>query len=959
MFLSDCPPEMKNLEGLPRWLEVLLASAVLVLASPVMIVVGVAVKLTSKGPVLYRQKRSGAGGRRFVLYKFRSMRTSRETGLRVTARDDGRMTAVGRVLRKLKLDELPELWNVIRGDMALVGPRPEVPDYVDWADPVCRVVMRARPGITDPMTLKLRNEEELLAGVSTDRDSFYRNRLRPFKLRGYRAYLSRRSWISDLIVLGRSVLVVIAPRLAPPPTVREIDSPSRGIGVGSSHRTTRETIFLQYRRPFVIAFQLALAVASNWGAFWLRFDGNVPANELDLFIRMLPWLVTIRLVSLVPFRLYEGLWRYVSVWDLRNIVSAASLGSIAFYALVRGGFGLVNYPRSVFLIDAMLFVFLMSGVRVARVVRDRPTSRKQKRVLIIGAGDAGEMIVREMRTHPELGYRAVGFVDDDPAKAGLRIHGVPVLGARKDLPGLMAHKRPHEVLISIPRADVATVRRMVESLVPFKVPIKTLPNLRDLLDGAVQVNQIRSLSIDDLLPRAPVGLDELPLRRLIEGRRVMVTGAGGSIGSELCRQIAALRPAALILYERYENSLYTIANDLADRGFPTGLSPLLGDVTDRGRLDAVMTEHHPHIVFHAAAHKHVPLMESNGCEAVKNNVFGTRVVVEAAERHGVDRFILISSDKAVNPSSIMGVTKRVAELIVQQFAARRRTTFITVRFGNVLGTSGSVVPRFLEQIQAGGPVTVTHPEVRRYFMLISEAVQLVLHAAALGKTGGLYVLEMGEQMSVLELARNVIRLSGFIPDAEIPITYCGLRPGEKLVEELVGAGERVEPAVVPEILQVCSSNWPESQRLSAELETLQALAMQGDTESVLAQLTRIVPNYRRSTPNDQRDVSPPAIAEPLAGTEARPSVQTLVCPTCEGTALCRSRCRSQRERQQKTITNLRLYECAGCGWRGWLLPPEYREAVAAVIDPETSSLDLGSVDAAMAGVAPGSPFGSF
>jgi FlaA1/EpsC-like NDP-sugar epimerase len=355
------------------------------------------------------------------------------------------------------------------------------------------------------------------------------------------------------------------------------------------------------------------------------------------------------------------------------------------------------------------------------------------------------------------------------------------------------------------------------------------------------------MAIEDLLPRSQVALGTDEVRRLVHGKRVLVTGAGGSIGSELCRQIAALEPTDLILYERYENSLYTIANDLVDRGVRATVHPVIGDVTDAARVAAVFADHRPHLVFHAAAHKHVPLMEANPCEAVKNNVVGTQVVAEAARHHRAERFVLISTDKAANPSSIMGATKRVAELIVQALGAEGSDTrFVTVRFGNVLGSNGSVIPRMLDQIRAGGPVTVTHPEIRRYFMLIPEAVQLVLQALV-AKDGQIFVLDMGEQIKVLDVARNLIRLAGFVPDEEIPITFIGLRPGEKLTEELVGHGETLEPAGIEKIMHVRRVETFDPAYLPEQIAALVRGAALGHAGEVVAQLCGIVPTF---TPED-------------------------------------------------------------------------------------------------------------
>jgi FlaA1/EpsC-like NDP-sugar epimerase len=598
------------------------------------------------------------------------------------------------------------------------------------------------------------------------------------------------------------------------------------------------------RSVMIIAVHLGLIALSNHVAFLLRFDGEIPSPQASLFREMLPWLLPVRSLTFIPFRLYDGFWRYTSIWDLQNIVIGVATSTALFYGLVHHGLGLTAYSRSIFIIDSILLICFMGGIRIAqRMCRQFWRPKGRRRVLVYGAGDAGEMIVHDMINADPSEYEPVGFVDDNRAKIGQRIHGVMVLGSRADLPRILATQRPHEILIAIPGSDAATIRGIVSAVEPHSIKITTLPTLGQILDGKVTLSQIRQLSAEDLLARDAIDLDPAPIRHSIAGRRVMVTGAGGSIGSELCQQIAAAKPAALLLYERHENSLFALANDLADRGYGSYVTSIIGDVGDTARLDVVLREHRPEIIFHAAAHKHVPLMEENPCEAVKNNVTGTRLLADAAERHGVRRFILISSDKAVNPTSVMGATKRVAELIVRARAASG-TAFLTVRFGNVLASNGSVVPRFLQQIRAGGPVTVTHPEIRRYFMLISEAVHLVLHAAAQRAGGATYVLDMGEQVKLVDLARNLIRLSGLVPDREIPITFIGLRPGEKLFEELVSADETVVPAGIDRILTVHQRTVPGRDRLAQDVALLESLALEGGTAEMLEQLRVIVPEFR-------------------------------------------------------------------------------------------------------------------
>lgn len=600
-----------------------------------------------------------------------------------------------------------------------------------------------------------------------------------------------------------------------------------------------------FERPITIALHLLLALAANWGGFWLRFDGATPDWALALQFQTLPILLAFRAGFLVYFRSYESLWRYTSMWDLRNLGLATLCSSLLFYVTIRWGLGLAAYPRSVYIIDALLMVLCAGGMRLApRLSREFSRSRGSRRVLIYGAGDAGEAILRDLRGKPFEGYDPIGFVDDDSRKTGRRIHGVRVLGGSAQLPEIMEQHAPHVVLVAIPDVEPAVLRSLVGTLAPYRATIKIIPNLRRLLNGRFELSQIRNLGVEDLLKRKPVDIDSAGIHHLFAGKCVMVTGAGGSIGSELCRQIAACEPATLVLYERYENNLYAIRNELVQQGHGERIAAMIGDITDESRLTMVMAHYRPHIVVHAAAHKHVPLMEANPCEAVKNNVGGTRLLARMADRFKVERFIMVSTDKAVNPTSVMGATKRVAEMVVRDIGQASDTCFTTVRFGNVLGSNGSVVPLFLEQIRAGGPVTVTDPEVRRYFMLISEAVQLVLQAAVHAESGATYILDMGEQIKVVELARNLIRLSGYMPDDEIPITFVGLRPGEKLYEELVGLGETVGPSKAEKIQRISPGVLPDSGELLFQVTALEQCAYLQQHQAVIAAICRLVPTFQ-------------------------------------------------------------------------------------------------------------------
>lgn len=598
---------------------------------------------------------------------------------------------------------------------------------------------------------------------------------------------------------------------------------------------------LKYRRLVSVVLHAALATAANLSAFWLRFDGEIPEQHWRAAIQYLPFLIAIRLVLFVPFRLFEGLWKYTSLWDLKNIVLGVLSSSMLFVAYTAWTSPAYVYPRSIYIMDAVLMICLMSGIRLSRrIYREGLGVRRGRRVLIYGAGNAGEMIVREMHQHLRSDAFAIGFVDDDRAKHGQRIHGVQVLGGRQQIPEIIGRYHPQEVLIAIPSAPRETLLDLVRTLESHNVRITTLPTLADLIGRQADIGQIRQLSAEDLLSRTPVGLMHPRIHQLIRNRRVLVTGAGGSIGSELCRQILALEPSRLVLVERHEHSLFAIHAELS-KSFPKAdVVPCIADVTDHPRISQLFSGERPEVVFHAAAHKHVPMMEENPSEAVKNNVRGTRVLSQAAVANSTERFVLVSTDKAVDPTSVMGATKYLAEQLLQH-NDNGRTTFTAVRFGNVLNSSGSMVPTFVEQIKKGGPVTVTHPEMRRFFMLIPEAVALVLHAAAIGERGSVYVLNMGEQVRIVDIARQLIRLAGYVPETDIKIVFTGIRAGEKLSESLVRQDEIVEPSEVENIQRVRSAATSD-RGLARHIEALESLALEGRDEAVLSLLTEMMPS---------------------------------------------------------------------------------------------------------------------
>ena len=630
----------------------------------------------------------------------------------------------------------------------------------------------------------------------------------------------------------------------------------RNIAISLFHRLVGRygQSVLRSRSVLVVCTQLGLIAAANLTAFALRFEGDIPPEYARLLLQGLPIVLAIYAVGLLAFGIQRGLWRYVGLHDLGRILWASVVSSAVFYGVVHGFLGWVGYPRSVIILTGVLSGLYLGGIRLSvRWFREwlRVLSPSARRVLIVGAGHAGELLVRDMLSDRDSHYRPVGLVDDDPIKRKMKIHGVSVVGKIEDIAALSRGLLAHEIIVAIPSASTALKQRILAASEGCKVPIKTLPSVKQLLENPEALRQVRPMSLEDLLQREPIQMDRQELHPLLEGKRVLVTGAGGSIGSELCRQIARYHPATLILFERYENGVFALDLELRAQYPKITIIPAIGDVTVHERVAEVLQQTDPDLVFHAAAHKHVPLMELNPKEAVRNNVLGTKTVAEASLASGVDRFVLISTDKAVNPTSVMGATKRVAEDLMQSLSHRGQTKFTVVRFGNVLGSNGSVVPLFAEQIRKGGPLTVTHPEIKRFFMTIPEAVQLVLQASRLGQGGEVFVLDMGEQVKVVDLARNMIVLSGLVPDQDIQIVYSGLRPGEKLYEELFEETEQVEPTPHVKIRRAISASAIQSDRLDRAIAHLEDAVSHGDDDELIRRLNEAVPTY---TPMSSRSI---------------------------------------------------------------------------------------------------------
>ncbi|NSW91996.1 MAG: polysaccharide biosynthesis protein [Firmicutes bacterium] len=608
-----------------------------------------------------------------------------------------------------------------------------------------------------------------------------------------------------------------------------------------------------YRPVILIITDIVLIILSYIFAFIIRFEGNLPKQYFDIFVETAFILIAIKIAAFYYFSLYKNLWRYAGVIDVLQIIVAAGVAnaiSISYLFLMQS-----NLPRSIYVLAFILDIFFIGGSRFGyRLMRELMGSTYHalklngqnghpKNALIIGAGEAGAMVIREFRNHPELNAKPLAILDDDKEKHRRRIHGVPVLGAIEKVKEVARDLDIDEIIIAIPSANKKDIRHIIDMCKDTRSKLRILPGVYELIDGKVDVKQIRDVQIEDLLGREPVDLNIEEISGYLRDKVVLVTGGGGSIGSELCRQIARFDPKLLLILDIYENNAYNLQIELTRNHPEIQTKILIASIRDKARLDSIFQAYKPHVVFHAAAHKHVPLMEDNPTEAIKNNVFGTLNVAECSDKYSVEKFVLISTDKAVNPTNVMGATKRIAEMTVQMMDKHSGTRYAAVRFGNVLGSSGSVIPLFKSQIAEGGPVTVTHPDITRYFMTIPEAAQLVIQAGAMAEGGEIFVLDMGEPIKIMDLAKDLIRLSGFEPGEDIPIEITELRPGEKLYEELFMEREVLKATKHSKIF----IGKPLENNIEAlkELESLRHILIDEDTEEALSIVNKLVPGYKK------------------------------------------------------------------------------------------------------------------
>lgn len=810
------------MSSIERVLDIVLATIFIAILSPLLLVVSLVLRLTGNRRVLLRRKYVGKDRREFIRYTF-------DTDDR-SFNPDGSPAArfgTGKYLRIFRLHRLPLLLNVLRGDMSLVGPHPVKEAYLKYYTDEQLDVFTVRPGIFSPRSF--RSNADSVSEDALTRSQFVRYYL-PELIDGDRAYLKKKSILFDLKLL----LVGLMSAVIANPLFLEKDQPRR---------------ILIYTAHFI------LCILAYWLAFLLRFDGDIPlkdpvnsVNYHDKFLRTLPLMLTFRFAGLFVYGLFQGFLRYTGIYDFFSLLKAVTLGSGLMF-LANFLFLSAEYPDAVILIEFFIILIMLSGLRVfvlffRDAILGKLPGEKNDRALVVGLTDSAESVLRELTGSSASGMEPVGLIDPRSRRIGYKIHGVPVRGGVDDVERLIREKNIHCVILADSGLSSRARQTIVDYCTRHNVQLRKIPAITEIVSGRVRMTDIKEVQFEDLLGRKPTKLDTELVSAEIRDKVVFVTGAGGSIGSQLCREVAFYKPRKMILFEINEEAVFEMHRQLARNHPDIEILPVTGDITDRAQVHGILTRYKPEDIYHCAAYKHVPLMEDNPVSAIRNNTLGTRTLVEEADNAGVEKFVMISTDKAVNPCNVMGASKRLAEKVIQDISSTAQTRFVIVRFGNVLGSSGSVIPIFKKQIAEGGPVTVTHPDIIRYFMSIPEAVQLVLQAGAMGEGGDIFVLEMGEPVKIADMASQLIRLSGFRVGKDIAIEYTGLRPGEKMYEELVYKEEELQKTKHPKINRVKPDTETNGIQINKILEQFQPLVESYDPEGIRDVIRKIFPEIK-------------------------------------------------------------------------------------------------------------------
>jgi len=830
------------------------------LLSPLLIGIALGNLLIQGRPIIFRQKRIGKDFKPFIIYKFRTMHVNPNDEIKFQTGDSDQTTKWGKFLRKTKLDELPQFFNVIKGDMRFIGPRPEVPEFVDKES--FFFLNQIKPGLSGYSSILFRNESEIWSMI--DSDDPYNNILK-IKVGLDKYYVNKKSFFEDLKLVGITILSLFIPkRMGHYLIIRLLKIQDNGefklretienVKMKASKKKNRDETTIRNLRFLMFSDIISILCGFIFSAI-IRSDFAIPSIFYSNHIyQILGFSIVSKLIVFSSFGMFRGMWRYTSLVDMFNIFKANALGTLILVAVIGYFRGFQDIPRSIFLIDFMLtFAFTaLSRVSIrlvySHLINPKPYRIElNKRVIVIGAGTTGEFICREILNDSKHRMEPIGFLDDNKSYHNKSIHGRPVLGKISDLSEFLTSY--DEALICCPNAPRKDIYKIIEICKDAGKPFKTLPSMDELVSGKLSINQLKEVSIIDLLGRNEIQLDDLSIKKYIQGKRILITGAGGSIGSELVRQCIKYEPALLVMLDNSEFNLFTIEREILGKPSNVLTKPLLSNIRDSDILSKVFTEYQPQVVFHAAAYKHVAMQEAFPWEAIKTNVLGTTNLVKLSLEHNIEKFVLVSTDKAVKPINVMGATKRLAELICQGADSSYSTRFMAVRFGNVLGSSGSVIPIFQEQIKAGGPVTITDPDMERYFMSVPEAAQLIIQAGSLGKGGEVFSLDMGQPIKILDIANELIRLSGLEPDIDIPISFIGARPGEKQFEELIHDTETVQKTLHDKILEIRPTLTTDT--IKDITDRIMSGALNGhefDNNEIRESLSSLVPEY---TPADK------------------------------------------------------------------------------------------------------------